>query len=133
MKSTTDETQFMEAVREMDGGDESAKAKVAFYKLSGCDGAETDIDGAIVLLEEGSEKGDSEAMWMLGLCCEYGIGTKQSIERAEALYSRSCEAGNVVGWFLSKNDDGGRGTGKMKVGWSLWNECMLFKKTFFDF
>ena len=46
---------------------------------------------------------DYEAMWMLGLCCEYGMGIEQNIERAEMLYRESCEGGNALGKFMMKN------------------------------
>ena len=117
----SEEAQYRKAVQAMESGDESAKTKVAFYKLSGRGGVEVDADGAVALLEERVKEGDYEAKWMLGLCCEYGIGTEQDIERAEKLYGESCEGGNVVGEFLKKNDEGGRGTGVMKVnGLQKW-------------
>ena len=107
--------QYREAVKAMEKGDKSAKTKVAFYKLSGRGGAKVDEDEAVVLLEERAKDGDSEAKWMLGLCCEYGIGIEQDIERAELLYQQSKEGGNVVGEFLFENDRGGRGSGVMRV------------------
>ena len=110
-----DEAQFREAVHAMESGDESAKTKVAFYKLSGRGGVDVDVDGAVALLEERIKDKDYEAMWMLGLCCEYGVGIEQDIERAVKLYEESCEGGNVVGEFLMRNDEGGRGTRVMKV------------------
>ena len=94
---------------------ETVKTKIAFHKLSGRGGVEVDVDGAVTLLEQRVKEGDLEAMWMLGLCCEYGIGTGQDIEEAEELYGECCEGGNVVGEFLMKNGKGGRGTGVMKV------------------
>ena len=111
----SDEVQYKEAVRAMESGDESAKTRVAYFKLSGRGGVEVDADGAVALLEERVKDGDCEAKWMLGLCCEYGIGIEQDIERAVKLYRESCEGGNVVGEFLMENDECGRGTGVMKV------------------
>ena len=99
----------------MKSGDERAKTKVAYFKLSGRGGVEVDVDGAVALLEERVKEGDCEAMWMLGICCEYGIGTEQDIQRAEKLYRESSGGGNVVGEFLMKNSKGGRGTRVMKV------------------
>ena len=94
---------------------ETAKTKIAFCKLSGRGGVEVDMNGAIALLEERVKKGDCEAMWMLGLCYEYGMGTEQNIEKAEELYGESHDGENVVGEFLMKNGKGRRGTGVMKV------------------
>ena len=93
----------------------SAKAKIAFDRLSGHGDVEVDAVGAVALLEELAKQGDSEAMWMLGLCLEYGVGTQRDIGRAVMLYNQSCEAKNVVGEFLLKNEEGGRGSGRMVV------------------
>ena len=95
--------EYREAVRAAESGDNSAKTKVAFYKLSGCTGVEVDEERAVELLEECTHKGDCEAEWMLGLCCEYGMGTEKDIERAELLYRQSSEGKNAVGQFLLKN------------------------------
>ena len=100
----SDEVQYREAVHAMDSGDKSAKTKVAFFKLSGRGGAKVDADGAVALLKERTKEGDCEAKWMLGLCCEYGVGIEQDIERAVKLYQECFEGGNVVGEFLMKND-----------------------------
>ena len=50
------------------------------------------VDCALTLLEECVRKGDDEAKWMLGLCCEYGIGTTLDIERALLLYNLKCNS-----------------------------------------
>ena len=121
--------QYREAVCALQRGDESAKTIIAYYKLTGCGDVRRNQDEAIAMLEERVEKGDGEAMWMLGLCCEYGLGIKQDLQRAEELYQKSSEGGNVVGEFLQKNgkydmderdedevsDDDERGSGVMKT------------------
>ena len=114
----SDTALYGEAVSAMENGDAKAKTKVAYYKLTGVRGVEFDEDGAVALLEEREKDGDSEAKWILGLCCEYGMGIEQDIERAELLYQQSSEAGNEVGEFLMKNVRGGRGSGMMNA-WSL--------------
>ena len=111
----SDESQYEEALRAMKSGVGSAKTKVAFFQLSGRGGAEIDTAEAVVLLEERAKDRDSQAKWMLGLCCEYGIGTEQDIPRAELLYKESSESGNDIGTFLLKNGEGGRGTRMMTV------------------
>ena len=113
-KEISDAAQYREAVNAMEHGDVKAKTKVAFYKLTGLGGVEVDVDEAVALLEERAKEGDSEAKWMLGLCCEYGMGIEQDIERAELLYRQSSEGGNVVGKLLWWNV-GGRGSGVMIV------------------
>ena len=97
-----------------EGGDESAKTKLAWLKLSGLGGAEKDEVGAVALLEERVKENDGEAMWMLGVCNEYGIGTEQDIERANDLYKQSSESENEIGKFFA-GKGGERGNGKMKM------------------
>ncbi len=106
--------QVVEAVKE---GNKEAKTKLARYLLSGYGGAQIDEDRAFDILKERVAKGeDAEAMWMLGLCYEYGIGCETSEEEAEALYKRSREGGNATGEFLVENGEGNeRGSGVMKV------------------
>ena len=114
-RGVSEEAQYREAVGAMEKGEESAKTKVAFFKLSGLGGAKVDVDEAVALLEERAKDRDCEAKWILGLCCEYGMGIEQDIERAEKLYRESCEGGNAVGEFLKLNGEGGRGSEVMKV------------------
>ena len=47
--------------------------------LSGLGGVAVDEDGAVALLQERVKDRDTDAMWMLGLCCEYGRGIEQDI------------------------------------------------------
>ena len=106
---------YNDVMNDIKGGDESAKTKLAWLKLSGHGGAERDEDGAVKLLEERVPDGDGSAIWMLGVCCEYGMGTEQDIERAEKLYSLSREKGKVIGRFLEWNGKRikARGTGEL--------------------
>ena len=121
---------YPEGVNATENNDENAKTVEAFFKLTGCGGVEIDEKAAVALLEEQAESGDNEAMWMLGLCCEYGIGTEQDFEPATLFYRKSCEGGNVVGEFLLKNDQGRRGSGVMKVSLSLLNKWRMFDDSF---
>ena len=69
------EKEYKEVEKAVDSGDNSAKTKLAWYLLSGCGGAEVDKERAVKLLKERVEADkDGEAMWMLGICNEYGIG-----------------------------------------------------------
>ena len=107
---------YEEVKKAVEGGDESAKTKLAWLKLSGLGGAEKDEDGAVALLEERVKEGDDdEAMWMLGVCNEYGIGTEQDIERAEDLYKQSSERGNEIGKLFAARGGDERGSGMMKM------------------
>ena len=109
------ETKYKEVLEAIEKGDESAKTKLAWYKLSGFEGVKVDADEAVKLLEERVAASDSEAMWMLGLCKEYGIGTEQNIEEAEKLYKESNESGNEIGKILAGKGGWGRGSGKMGI------------------
>ena len=112
------EEEYKEVVKAVESGDNSAKTKLAWYLLSGCGGAEVDKERAVELLKERvKEEKDGEAMWMLGVCDEYGIGCEQDLEEAEGLYKECSECGNVVGQFFVENGRGNkRGSGVMKVG-----------------
>ena len=110
---------YKEVVSAVESGDNKAKTKLAWYKLSGRGGAEVDVDGAVVLLEERAKDKDAEAMWMLGMRCEYGLGCEQDLEKAESLYKQSAEGGSEIGKFLAANGEYGRGSGVMKVAHCL--------------
>ena len=97
-----------------------AKTKLAWYKLSGYEGYEIDVDGAVELLKERVEEEDTDAMWMLGLCYEYGMGCEQNIEEAEKLYKQCCDSGNAIGKLIYENGKDERGTGVMDVPDGLW-------------
>ena len=107
------ELKYEDVEKAVEEGDESAKTKLAWLKLSGLGGAEKDEDGAVALLKERVKDRDVEAMWMLGVCNEYGIGTEQDIERAEDLYKQSSERWNEIGMFFAARGDCGRGGGEM--------------------
>ena len=96
-------------------GDESSKTELAWYKLCGVGGARKDVDKAVILLVERVKDGDGDAMWMLGLCKEYGLGTEQDIEGAEKLYRQSSEAGNEIGKILALKSLRGNLSGDMKI------------------
>jgi len=96
------ETEYKEIIKAVVSGDNKAKTKLAYYKLSGYGGCEIDVDEAVVLLKERVEDKDTDAMWMLGLCYEYGMGCEQDLKEAESLYIQSFEGSNVVGDFFFK-------------------------------
>ena len=94
--------------------------KVAANMLSGRHNVEVDPEGAVAILEERVKENDADAMWLLGLCCEYGRGIKQDIERAEMLYSQCNNRERYsFGLFFMRNNSGGRGTGVMIVNHGL--------------
>ena len=79
--------------------------------LEGSHGMARDADAAVALLEEKVKDGDAEAMWMLGVCCEFGMGTKQDVERAEKLYERGAEQGNATAMLLTDKLKNKKGRG----------------------
>ena len=84
--------------------------------LSGLGGVDVDEDGAVALLAERVKEGDTDAMWMLGICNEFGIGTEQDIERAVQLYEQSGYRGkNKIGKILAENTMHKRGKGHLKI------------------
>ena len=97
-----------------DDEESRVKTKVAYDMLSGQGGVEVDRVRSVELLEECSKRGYAEAKWMLGLCCEYGMGIEQDIQRANMLYKQSSSA-NVVGFFLEKSIMTVRETGVMHI------------------
>ena len=101
---TSEEDDYKSVLRAVESGDNSAKTKLAWFKLSGHGGASLDTKGAVKLLEERVEEGDTEAMWMLGVCYEYKIGTEQDSERAVKLYRQSCDGGNEIGEIVAKGN-----------------------------
>ena len=112
---TSYEQEYKDVLCAVEGGDNFAKTKLAWYQLSGLGGAEKDEDGAVALLEERVKERDPEAMWMLGLCNEFGIGTEQDIERAVKLYKQSSyRKKSKIGYFLVKNRSE-RGSGYLRT------------------
>lgn len=65
--------------------------------LEGSHGVQRDAEAAVALLKElVSKNRDTDAMWILGVCCEYGIGTKQQVHRAKNLYEAAEQQGNAT-------------------------------------
>ena len=114
--NTSQEQEYKNALDAVERGDESAKTKLAWYMLSGRGGAAVNAKGAVALLEERVKVGDAEAMWMLGVCSEFGIGIEQDIERATKLYGQSKRRGNVIGKNLVQNgEEHERGSGYLRI------------------
>ena len=66
------------------------------------------------MLKKRAESGEENAMYLLGLCYEFGIGETKDIEQAERIYKELQEKGNVVGTFLYKHCcQNGRGSGPL--------------------
>ena len=72
----------------------------ARWLLEGSHGMARDAEAAVALLEAKVKDGDAEAMWMLGVCCEFGMGTSQDVPRAEQLYKRGRAQGNATANLL---------------------------------
>ena len=81
----------------------------ARWMLEGSHGMARDADAAVALLEEKVKDGNTEAMWMLGVCCEFGMGTEQDVDRAKQLYKRGAVQRNATAELLTdqlKNSNG---------------------------
>ena len=73
-------------------------------------------DEAVVLLEEQVKDHDSEAMWMLGVCNEFGMGTEQDVERAQKLYQASSQQSTTGALLTTKMvNKNGRGNTDMDL------------------
>ena len=114
-KKRSEEEEYKKIVRAVNDGRNEAKTKLAFFLLTGKGGAEVDEDRAVVLLEERVKDRDTEAMWMLGLCYEYGIGCEEDCKRAMSLYEQSGDGGNAAGKLLRRNVERGDCVGAIKV------------------
>ena len=115
VEKTSDELEYEKVLRAVRRGNSKAKTKLARFKLSGLGGAEVDKDGAVALLKKCVKDKGSDAVWMLGLCYEYGMGCEQDVEEAEKFYKRSSDGGNAIGDFFAKNGRVVRESGVMKV------------------
>ena len=111
----SEEEEYQRSLKAVRKGDQAAKTKLAWFKLSGLGGADVDVAGAVVLLEERVRDGDSEAMWMLGVCNEFGIGVKKDEEQAVRLYCQSRDGKNQIGWVLGPDDRQRRRNGYLKI------------------
>ena len=114
-KKIIEEEEYKKVSRAVDDGDNKAKTKLAFFLLTGKGGAEIDEDRAVALLEERVEERETDAMWMLGLCYEYGIGCEEDFERAMSLYKQSSDGGNAAGRLLTGKIVRGDCVGAIKV------------------
>ena len=127
------EEEYRAALSSVDRGDDSRKTKLAWFKLSALGGCGFDGDGAVALLEERVKEGEPEAMWMLGLCSEFGIGIEQDFKRAKLLYSQSHDGENEIGTVLMENvgDERERGCGCLRVR-RLRINCQIHIFTMYD-
>ena len=107
--------------REVEGGNNKAKTSLAMLMLTGLGGAKVDRDSAVKLLKERVKDNDSEAMWMLAICYEYGLGVHKSEKDAEDLFEASSQLGNEIGSFLQDSSDCMRGCGEFHAN------CVFYK------
>ena len=118
---STSEAEYQKVLCAVESGEKQAKTKLAWFKLSGDGGAEIDENPAVALLHERVKDDDSDAMWMLGLCYEFGRGCKQDLVQADHFYQQSYRSGNQIGELFSLWVDivQNRGSYSFKVGWCL--------------
>ena len=107
-----------EAMSKRQSQEHGMTTEKARWMLEGSHGMARDAEAAVALLEERAKDGDAEAMWMLGVCCEFGMGTEQDVARAVRLYKgaarkRSTAARVTLDRLKNKN---GRGRTQMDLG-----------------
>ena len=113
---TFEEQRYKDTLDAVKRGDDSSKTILAWFKLSGSGGAVVDANGAVASLEERAKERDPQATWMLGVCCEFGLGIEQDIERACMLYGQSSDGGNCIGRILLENGmESERGSGYLRI------------------
>ena len=118
----SEESNYKSTLKAVEDGDHDAKTELAWYLLSGYGGAEVRPLKAVDLLEDNVKEDDAEAMWMLGLCYEYGLGLEQDMERAKSLYQQSSWKENEIGKYLAGIGEDRRGSGILReIG--LLNLC----------
>ena len=86
--------------QQQQGGRRASRSEAARRVLQDGRADEAERAQAVVQLEECASDGDAEAMWVLGVCCEHGVGTAQDLARAQVLYEASQERGCRTGGFL---------------------------------
>ena len=99
---------------------ETETSEKALWMLEGSHGMTRDADGAVVLLEDLVNKQhnkhcNADAMWMLGVCCEFGIGTEQDVHRAEQLFESAAQQGNTTAKLLMDKLENMNGRGCMEM------------------
>ena len=103
----------------------NTQTEEALWMLEGSHGRKRDECAAVSLLEKiVEEKHDPDAMWLLGVCCEYGMGTQKDVERAGRLITEATQKGSkpamkLSGKLMNKN---GRGCPDMNLR-SLAHHC----------
>ena len=95
-----------------------APLTMAQRMLEGSHGVVRDEKAAVTILEALAKGGDGEAMWVLGVCCEYGMGTEKDTKRACELYKGSAKKGSKHGRMLATKivNRNGRGNEVMFAG-----------------
>ena len=115
----TERAEYERALHAVEAGSGKTKTLLAWFKITGRGGAKIDLPGAVELLKDRVDCRDGEAMWILGLCYEFGLGCEKDITEAENLYTRSSQRHNPVGELLSICGKTKRGTGLMEIRFCL--------------
>ena len=95
----------------------TAEKEKALLLLEGDHSTKEDACTAVAMLDRLAKEGDSDAMWILGVCHEYGMGVAQDVKAADQLYTRSAQKRNpiaklLVGKLKNRN---GRGCLRMNL------------------
>ena len=110
------EEEYLGILSAVEKGEKDKKSRLAWFMLSGRGGANADANQAVQILEEQVKCKDAEAMWMLGLCKEYGIGTEEDINAVDELYEQSSKGGSIAGkLFHCMRYENMRGSGVMRL------------------
>ena len=93
-------------------GKTRSRIQLAWKEFLGYDAGDGDI---IKQLNKEVEAKNGEAMWVYGICKEFGIGTEQDMEKARDLYEESENLGSASGNFLASKTRSGRAPGEIAL------------------
>ncbi len=110
--------------KEVKKGNEKAKTKLAWLLLSGI-GVEKDVDRAVAILEERIRVWDADALWILGICYECGIGVEKDFEKSRG-YFKVSRMKTTLGWYFSMHRKHQRKGGEIIIGGLLKNRRVFF-------
>ena len=78
----------------------TAEKEKALLLLEGDHSTKEDACTAVAMLDRLAKEGDSDAMWILGVCHEYGMGVAQDVKAADQLYTKSAQKRNPTAKLL---------------------------------
>ena len=79
-----------------------SQTRRAYWMLEGSHGYVVDANKAVELLITKAREGDSDAMWILSYCFQFGIGVEKNIEASKKLARKANALQNPVAKIMDK-------------------------------